>query len=491
VEEEDGVGYDLAAIRDWASYAWVAVRRHARAIAATIGAFTAAAALVRWSIPDLYYVEARVLAQRPDVLAVLSPTRPLGADAVAITRSVSDLVERRENLVALVSQTDLVKHWRSMRSWTDRLEERLGLGYELDDEQARDMLVAKLEDSIEATARDSSVALGLRWEDPEMAFRLLDVALQNLLETRHVNEMAILGESISLLEARLGEAQRSVDEAMAGVRSLPPPRRPSRGGAARRDPSLELVRMLSVIAEKRRAMEDVVSFRNRRIAELQTRLTEQRAVYAESHPVVDNIKRSLEALQADSPQLAALRQELQQDEARYLAEGGSPADFGDSSAAGTTSTPDALIDALAGAPRDPNEEYARSRMATSLARYYSVADRLEALRLQRDAARASIKYRYLVVRPPMRPHQPENRGLKGLVLAAGALLGAIAGVLAAVGLEVRRGRIDQPWQVERLLGLRILAEAPAASRPSEDALAIPAAAGRSPAPALREQERPV
>jgi hypothetical protein len=488
VEEEDEVGLDLAAIRDWVSYAWVAVRRHGRAIAAVVGAFTAVAALVSWTIADRYYCEARVLAQRPDVLAVLSPGRLPGTDAAAITRSVSDLVERRENLVALVSQTGLVQHWRSTRPMTERLAERLGLGHEADDEQVREMLVGKLEDSIEATARDSSVALGLRWEDPEMAFRLLDVALQNLLETRHLNEMAILGESISLLEARLGEAQRSLDDAMAGVRSLPPSR--PRGGPARRDPSLELVRMLSVIAEKRRAMEDVVSLRNRRIAELQTRLTEQRAIYAESHPAVDNIKRSLEALQTDSPQLAALRQELQQDEARYLAQGGFPADLGDSRAGGTTSTSDALIDALGGGARDPNEEYARSRMATALARYYSVADRLESLRLQRDAARASIKYRYLVVRPPMRPHQPENRRLKELVVVAGALLGALAGVLGAIAFEIRRGRIEQPWQVERLLGLPVLAEPPGPSTAGVG-LAAPAAAELTPAPPLREQERPI
>src|SRR5262249_62288611 len=71
------------------------------------------------------------------------------------------------------------------------------------------------------------------------------------------------------------------------------------------------------------------SFRDRRIAELPARLVEQKAIYSESHPVVANIRRSLEALAVDSPQLAALRQELHELEAEYVSKGGTAANLDD------------------------------------------------------------------------------------------------------------------------------------------------------------------
>jgi len=484
-EEEEGT-LDPGILRDWFSYAWRAVRRRLPTIlfAAALGG--AASAFVWWATPDRYHVEARVLAQRPDVVSVLSVGRSPGADAVAVTRSVSDVVERRDNLLALVGQAGLVEHRRANPAPLERLKARLGLGYSLGDEQLTEVLVSELESSLSAQARDGTVAIELTWDDPEMAYRLLEAALQNFLETRHVNEMAILGDSISLLEQRLTEAERGLELAMQDVRSLPPARRRSASlpAAARSGPSsLELVRMLSAIAEKRRAVDDLVSFQNRRTAELQTRLMEQKAIYADSHPAVANIRRSLEAVAAESPQLAALRREIQEDQAAYLARGGSPSDLGEGGAPADPgpSASAVILDALQEPARDPKEEYVRSRMATALARYYNVSDRLETLRLQQDAARASIKYRYLVVRPPLRPGRPVNETLKTMVLVGGALGGLFVGVLAALGLELGGGRIAQAWQVERALGLPVLAEIRAKAPRLERERPV----------GLREQERPI
>ena len=298
----------------------------------------------------------------------------------------------------------------------------------------------------------------------------MDASLQNFLEMRHVNEMAVLGESISLLEARLDEAQQGLDQALVNAQAAPQKKRPPPVASLMPLPqpaeesSLELDRLRSEINAKRRAMEDLVEFRDRRIAQLQAQLAEQKAVYAESHPVVANIERSLEALAVDSPQVGALRQELQELESLYLQKGGSPADLEQAALvrSATRSSAPAIIAALEGTNnRDPGEEYARSRLAAAIARYYSIVDRLESVRLERDAARASIKYRFLVVRPPMRPREPQNRPLKTVIRIAGPLSGLLLGALVAVALELRRGRVAQKWQVEHELGLPILAELPA------------------------------
>jgi hypothetical protein len=464
-DEDDG-DFDVGRLRDWASYVLRAVGRNLLGVLLLAALVLAGTKFVVWAIPDLYYVEARLLAQRPDVNAILSSPSAL-SDPGAATRFVGQMVRRRDNLLALIGQTGLLQHWRATPPPMEQLEGRLNLRRPLDDEDLTEFLVGELEANLVASARDGVVTIAATWHDPDMAQRLVDAALQNFLETRHVNEMAILDESISLLEERLAEAQRGLDQAMSEVRSLPAPTRRAvrevRPLPAPDEASLELTRLRSTIAAKRRAEQDLVSFRDRKIAELQARLAEQKAVYSESHPVVANIRRSLEALAVDSPQLAALRQELHELEAEYVARGGTPANLDDrplARPAAPTSAP-AIIASMEGPTRDPSEDYARSRLATAIARYYSSVDRIEAVRLERDAARASIKYRYAVVRPPLRPRAPTNRGLKVKIWVAGALGGLLLGVLAAVAREMRRGRIVQRWQVEYGLGLAILAELPA------------------------------
>jgi hypothetical protein len=469
--DEDEGGLDPRQLVDWVYYALRAARRRVWLVLASAALFGAAAALLAWAIPYRYYVETRLLTQRPDVNTVLSgPGRSVASDAAAATQGIADSVHRRDNLLALIGQTGLVRNWRETRSPVGRLRDRLMFGHPPDDKDLADLLVGILEKELLAWAKDGAVSIAVTWSDPDMAERIVDTALQNFLETRHVNEMAILGESISLLEQRQTEARQGLDHAIAAARAVPAPK--ARVPSVREllplptepdEASLELARLRSTIGAKRRAVEDLVSFRDRKIAELQTQLAEQQAVYAESHPVVVNIKRRLEALAADSPQLAALRQELQEVEARYYERGGSPADLDDVSHARATPPPSApaVITALEAPARDPGEEYARSQLAAAITRYYTVVDRLEAVRLERDAARASIKYRYVVVRPPLRPREPENRARKMAIPIVGVAAGLFFGLVLAVAQELRQGRVAETWQVERGLGLPILAELPA------------------------------
>src|SRR5262249_46334568 len=141
------------------------------------------------------------------------------------TRAVGQMVRRRDNLLALIGQTGLLEHWRTARPRVEELQDRLFLRRPLDDEDLTELLVGKLEDNLAATAKDGGVTISVAWHEPDRAQRLVDAALQNFLETGHVNEMAILGESILLLEERLAEAQRGLDQAMSDVRSLPAPAR--------------------------------------------------------------------------------------------------------------------------------------------------------------------------------------------------------------------------------------------------------------------------
>lgn len=479
-EEEAESSLDLGQLRERASYVTRALRRNPGVVVVLMTATLLGAALVAWLLPDRYKVEARLLAQRDDVIAMLSnPGRPvLSGEMNPASRTVSDMVVRRDNLLSIIRQTNLLQHWRTRRPALLKAKDWLVFRRQLDDEELTEVLVGTLEKRIVATAEEGGViTVSVIWDDPEMATKLTQTALDNFIESRNVNEMAVVGESIALLEQRLGEAQKGMEEALSGAKAVPrAPGRVTVPGEGPRAPravaeTVELARLRGEIAAKRRAMDELVTFRDRKVAEMQAELAQQRAVYSESHPVVANLRRSIEALGADSPQLIEQRREVAELEARYVQRGGSAATLeglpiprGASGAPGAASSTSLLAAALGGSSRDPSEEYARSRMAAAIVRYYSLADRLEAARIERDAARAGIKFRYVVVKPPLLPRQSQTASYKGLLILAGVLAAPLIAVLAALGLELRRGRIVQRWQVERTLGLPVLAVLTAANR---------------------------
>jgi uncharacterized protein involved in exopolysaccharide biosynthesis len=476
-EEDEGLGLGTDVVRGWVSFALRALRKYAWAPLVGLGLGIAGAALVTWALPDYYLVEANLAAQRSDIIASFgNPGRPHVAEWGSRGYGAQDLMKRRESLLALVEQVDLLDDWRAHRSPAGRIKDRLTFGRKLTDDELRRALVKVLDQRLLVWSDEGSVRVLITWPDADMAFRLVDGVVQNYIETRHVTEMAMLGESIQLLQERLASAEEALNEALDVARKA----RPRASARARRaDPepatsivpsgmTMDLLRIRSEIASQRRTLDDLVSFRERRISQLQAELDEKRAVLGELHPTIVTLRASLAALTEDSPQIVALRRDIQDLESRYVASGGKLSDLDaldfEITTSPTRATTPAVIAALEGPLRDPAEEFARSKLAAAMVRYNVVADRLEAAQTERDAMTASNKYRYLVVKPPLRPREPVNRGKKRMVWAAGSLAGLLFGVLGAFVLAYREGRIVQMWQVEHGLGLPILAELPPAPR---------------------------
>ena len=98
------------------------------------------------------------------------------------------------------------------------------------------------------------------------------------------------------------------------------PREPAlaRGGGAppavpaREEVNEELVRLRSMIDAKERAVADVEEFRRRRLLDLQAQLDEKRGIYSDAYPAVVSLRQDIEAMERESPQATALRQELKQ-----------------------------------------------------------------------------------------------------------------------------------------------------------------------------------
>jgi len=478
IDEEDDGGLDTGPMLRWASFTLRACRKHVWIVVVGLGLGLAGAALVTWALPDYYLVDARVAGQRADIIASFgNPGRPRSLSGRDVGYAAPDLIKGRENLLALVEQTNLVEHWRGHRSPAGRVRDWLTSANRRSDEDLASDLAQILDKRLKVWSSDpGSVDLLITWNDAEMAHRLVDGAVQNYIETRHVTEMTMLGESISLLQERLASAEQALDEALkvAGEARPSVPRR-ARQVVPEPSPSLvpsqttmELLRIRSDIVTQRRTIADLIAFRERRIAQLQAELDEELAVYGDSHPKIVTLRGSLAALGQDSPQVVALRRELEELESRYVALGGSPSHLEaldqEIPTSPTRATTPSVIAALEGPLEDPAEELARSQLTAAMVRYNTIVDRLEAAQTERDALTAGNKYRYLVVKPPLRPTEPANRGKKRLVWVAGGLGGLLFGVLGAFGLAYREGRIVQAWQLEDGLGLPILAELPPLDR---------------------------
>jgi uncharacterized protein involved in exopolysaccharide biosynthesis len=83
--------------------------------------------------------------------------------------------------------------------------------------------------------------------------------------------------------------------------------------------------------------------------------------------------------------------------------------------------------------------------------------RIDSARIEQDTARAAFKYRYSVVRPASVPRKPEKPNVPVLIAAAviaALFLGLVVGALR----DFTSGRLVEPWQVERALGLQVLSK---------------------------------
>jgi len=199
-----------------------------------------------------------------------------------------------------------------------------------------------------------------------------------------------------------------------------------------------------------RAIQDVEDFRRRRLADLHAQLDEKRNTYSDAHPAVMQLQQDIEALSKDSSQVDQLRQEeqklRQEYQARLAQEAVPEPDTGGGRGAPSRGLPRSTT---------PVEEDERVRDARF--QYQQIVERVNAAQLELDAVRAAFKYRYNVIWPPQLPKDPVSPN-PTKILGAGFLAALFFAVLAAAAPDLRSGRILQRWQVERGLGLPILAE---------------------------------
>ncbi|HEY3449720.1 MAG TPA: hypothetical protein VGK67_25425 [Myxococcales bacterium] len=484
--EEAGDLFDWSLARAFVGFGLRAVRRH---WVLGLGSFVfvlgmAAAALA--VLPKTYQTGVKILTARNQVMTGLAnPGRAVPREADAPTQAASELILRRDNLVALTKQTNLLDQWDGSRAPAVAAKDWL-VGFfrgPPSEEDRLNALVGVLEKRLKVTTGDDgTVTIDIEWPDAQMAYQLADAAQQNFIETRHAVEVSTITEAISILEwhaSSMGDNVQSVLEELRKAReaSAPPPK-PGEKPVARRaeparprraPPDQELAQAKAILAARQRALADLEDYRRKRLAELQGQLVEQTATYAPAHPLVVATQESISAMAKDSPQTEALRREVKDLEREVASrqpppQEASPAASLAATPAGAAARADAVfaearseVAAAGKADVDPSTEYLRAQLKVAIDKHQDLLGRIDGARIELDTARAAFKYRYSVVRPAQVPKEVE-RPKPAVVLGGGAFAAVLFALFACVAADLRGGRIVEAWQVDKLLGVPVLAE---------------------------------
>ena len=405
-------------------------------------------------MPKTYEVQSTILAQKSSILG-----SHLDTGREQPTRGAPDLITRTENLHALIDQTDLLKEWSKRRAPISRFKDLLMLkiqGPQTPTERLRSLTGLLQTNLVAWTTNDGTVHIKLTWPDAFMAYRLVDAVNQSFLEERHVREVSAIAEEISILEVHAAQLREEIDKHVAEVQQLRSSGQRERAAAnsQRSNPlpvasasvNPELVDLRVKLEAKRRAIADIEEMRRRHLVELQTRLTEQRTVYSESHPILRDLEQNIESLKNESPQLVSLRQEEAELRQRLASIRGG------ASMGPTTSMPVIPPELFrVESSEDPLLEYARTQLRLSVLQYAGLRERINAARIDLDTTQAGFKYNYSVLQTPEVPRGP-IKPKSQLVIAAAFIAGLVLAVFATSAADLRSGLMLETWQLENAIG---------------------------------------
>nr|WP_225937494.1 PCP family exopolysaccharide biosynthesis protein EpsV [Myxococcus sp. RHSTA-1-4] len=450
-----------------------AVLRHWFLALVVMGAVSALAVGVSKIMPRKYRVETRMLTQRNYIISSLAnPGRSIPVEADQPTRAAWEMIMKIENLRSVVQRAKLVEYWDLNRSPMSKLKEKLTgkPPAPMSDADKEEALVGMLERAMIVGVEGGSgtVSIAVEWGDPQLALNIVEAAQQNFLDMRQMGEIGAVSEAITILEKQVVEESEGIQKAIADlnatVKRVEARIRKEEEKAGRKKPAAKpgslintdhmLAQMRFMIQTKRRAITDVEEFRARRLTELRNQLSEQRVIYSPQHPIITDLEQRIVALQEDSPQLVALRSELNELINEYMRNGGNPAEL-ESGLGATGMTGGAL-----GGPTaadSPEVSVAADRVRMLVMRHQEKMRRLDQARTELEISKASMKHRFSVLAPPTFPEKPSKPKVQ-LILAGGVVGGVFLGIFAALALDIIRRRILEKWQVERLLRLPVLAE---------------------------------
>jgi uncharacterized protein involved in exopolysaccharide biosynthesis len=479
VEKAQAQLIDWEALKDYLGYVKNAVLRHKLLALATFLVVASLGLALAKFLPRSYYSQATLLPKRsstiaalvnPDRIAALdpdppNPLRPPG-EVDSVTRTAAQAVMRRENLVALIKRVNLLDRWEATRAPLLRFKDTLVhlISSRPTEDIKLDAMVGMLEKQLTVDTEDGKVTLGVTWPDPQLAYELVDAAQQSFLEARQREDLASINDAMEILEIHEKQATENVKVAYTHFEKvfeqIMLERRRAVGdprvGGFNSDHHLAGLRFL--IRAKRRAISDSEEQHNRRLEQLNAELVAQRKLYGESHPNIVELHQKISGLRAQgSPNTKVLQGEEKQLTSEYERFGGQSVPFPDEPMPDPYGLERVLMGILPAVSENPKAAVAVDELRVRLVVQQQMRKRIEAAKLERDISQASFKYRYTLLTPAEFPRTPVKPNAKVIALG-GIVAGLLLGVFAAIARDVLSGRLLQPWQVKRDLGLPVLAE---------------------------------
>lgn len=464
VEEEPPLGTgELRLLAGFPFRALLRRRRLAISLFAAVMLFVSLTALL---MERHYRVETKFLASLNMVMPALgNPKRAVPNQSDAPTRQAADAVLKRENLLQIIRETNLLSTFGRTRPPVGRASDfvvRMIKGPMSDSDRVNAM-VGLLEKRIWIDAKEGAVTIGIDWMDPVAAYRIVQAAQQNFFEQRHASQLAMIGESIGILEGHAATAEQAIEAALRDVRQNTPVMagiRPLPAAVTRVAPASPVVIALQGdLMRRRQALADLENARSQRLAAAQGRLAELRNNLGPAHPEVVSMQDNLRALAIEPPQISALRADTASLGQKLRILGAHPGETALPALepAFTHATLERLTAVKVDSAEDPRATYAKSRLKMATADYEDLLDRLEGAHIELETARASFKYQYTIVSPAQVPKKPQKPNVV-LLLVGGFVLALLLGLFAAVCLDLASGRVLESWQVNRMLGLPIIAQ---------------------------------
>jgi uncharacterized protein involved in exopolysaccharide biosynthesis len=413
-------------------------------------------------MPKTYRIDTRILSHPSYIIPSLThPNRSIPIQASEGTRGAVEIIKSRENLLGIITDTDLINGWQQtrigLRVVIDSVRRRL-FG-ELSQEDMKEALLTILEDKLWATVDKEVIIITLTWHDPVTGLEILKAAQKRFLDGSYARELNEIQETIRILEQNVAVARNNMEAAADRLETVAKshqvgrtirrvgPTRPRAEPASEPGALLEAERDLMAKTQEIRRLEDSY---DQRVRTAQAKLAEIRNALGPKHPDVINAVRDLEMQSFPPEALTNLRSEqaqLDQQVRRLQAAGG------------VSSRRSEIFGSLPdiGPTVDPDLERALQTYRQLETVYNELMDRLDNAQVEMDAARAGFGYRYVITLPPVFPRRPEKPQPAKVMI--GALVAALAlAALMALLADLRARRVLETWQIERLLGLRVLGE---------------------------------
>lgn len=331
-------------------------------------------------------------------------------------------------------------------------------------------MVQTLEAKMKINVKESVLEITIEWSDPETTAALAEALKDEFLKLRHYAEVSAFQDKIGIFDthsAQMREEIAALAEQMKSTlaaRAADATGEPAKPGAPRRTvvrttrPKVVVDEVAAdnkkKLADARQRLAQEEGARAARMAAEQAKLDELKLKFTPSHPQVITQQERLANAADVPPSLAVLRSEVADLEGlakqrEGLAETSQSVTAVTTEARAAASTVPLSTDVLKLLEREDVDPALGAQMSTAVLRYSSLMNDVRGAKLALDTAQAAFKHRYQIVLPVEIPEAP-IRPKPWLIVLGGLVISLLLSLLVPIVLELRRGVLEDRWQIEKL-----------------------------------------